>query len=220
MLPLMKKFSIIFIFFIALYMIMIFPLLNYDRIKGNDQLDLAYILYQGSFLIWVALGALWAHENMENKTNGYRFLRTLPIRTSDIVMAKFMLILITILIYVSYQSVMVAQIVRNPEYAATSRIYVTNLGNICLILCALVYIGIYKFGYEKFGKFVLLAWFILFMSPVLLREFIMPKFSLSLSDIIHSLTQFNWIIATLVCLPLYFVLMQVAIRLKSQEIEQ
>lgn len=219
MVHLLRKFSLLFIFYIALYMFVFFPLLNFNRIKGNDQLDLVYILYQGSFLFWIALGAIWAHENMENKTNGYKFLRTLPIKQSDIVISKFILVFLSILVFVIYQSVMVALIVKNPEYAFTARIYVTNLGNICLILSALIYIGIYKFGFTKFGKYALMGWFLLFISPVLLREFIMPRFNLSLTDFIQLITRMNWIVATIICLALYFGLMQVAIKLRSQEIE-
>lgn len=220
MLRLIKKFSLMYVFYLGLYILLLFPLLNHDRITGTDTEDPSYIFYQGVFIIWVALGALWAHESMEHKTTGYRFLRILPLRAKTIVRAKFILIFASVWAFTIFQSGMIWWLTGNGRLAADTWAYLCGLGSLCLVLGALAYVGIYRFGFSRIGKFLLLLWMLVFLSPVLMKEFVLPSFNLGVEDVLSFVIGMNWMVVGLVGVVLFWALEPAAarqLRLRSAE---
>jgi len=215
---LIKKFSPMFIFYLGLYALIFFPLLNYSRFTlDEDPAELIYLLYQGAWGFWIVLGAVWVHEQMEAKSKSYAFLRTLPLQNRDIVMAKFTLVLLSVFFFVVYQTGVVALLVNNAGYTWTAWRYNTFIGNLCLLMAGFVYMGIYRYGFGRMGKIVLIGWLLLFMSPLLLREIFMPKFNLNFETLVQQVASLNWWAVTLVVLALYWGMLQLAVRFKNAE---
>lgn len=213
MLRLIQKFSLMYAFYLAMYAFLMFPLLNYDRISGPDTEDPIYAFYQGIFLIWVVLGALWAHENMEHKTDAYRFLRTLPLDGAKIVGAKFTLAFVTTILFIVFQSGMIRILTGNASLAASTGKYLSVLGSLCLILAGLAYMGIYRFGFVVFGKLLLGTWILLFLSPLLLRQFILPALKLTVDDVLGFAIGLNWIVVSVVGAILFWSMLPLVSRI-------
>ncbi len=213
MLRLIQKFSLMYVFYLGLYAIFFFPLLNYDRVTGPDTENPSYIFYQGIFLIWVVLGALWAHENMEQKANGYKFLKTLPLRGAKIIGAKFTLVFMSTVLFVAYQGIMIRILTGNSSLAAATWKYNAVLGSLCLILAGLAYMGIYRFGFSVFGKLLLGLWMLFFFSPIIMREFILPPIGITLEEVLNFVIGLNWILVCLTGAALFWAMLPLVARM-------
>lgn len=211
MLRLMKKFSFWYLLYPGLLLVFGIPLYNHDRLVGPDPLGLSYAIYLAP-MIWLVLGAMWSHEQMESKANGYSFLRILPIEPAQIVKAKFALVFISVAIYVGGCCVAFALVSTNPEYLIPSCAYLIIHGDICLVAAGLLYLGIFRFGYSRFGKYVLIVWVCLFISPIPIRIFVLKPLAISDSDIMQFMRGPYWIVGTIICLVGYYFLMKLAIK--------
>jgi hypothetical protein len=211
MLRLMKKFSFWYILYPGLLLVFGLPLFNHDRLTGPDPLGLSFASYLAP-MIWLVLGAMYSHEQMESKTNGYAFLKILPIEPGLIVKAKFAMVFIGVAMYVGGCCAAFALISTSPDYLIPSCGYIIVHGNICLLAAALLYIGIFRYGYSKFGKFVLIIWVCLFILPLLIRIFILKPMGIRDSEIMAFLREPYWILGTFLCLVGYYLLMKLAIR--------
>jgi hypothetical protein len=216
MLRLMKKFSFWYILYPGFLLVFGLPMFNYDRLTGPDPLSLSFSTYLAP-MIWLVLGAMWSHEQMESKTNGYAFLRILPIEPSLIVKAKFAMVFIAVAIYVGGCCVAFALISTDPDYLIPSCGYIIVHGDICLLAGALLYLGIFQYGYSRFGKYVLICWVCLFILPLVIRLFILKPRGIYDSEIMQFLRGPYWIIGTIICLAGYYFLMKLAIRKLSKK---
>jgi hypothetical protein len=216
MLRLMKKFSFWYILYPGFLLVFGLPMFNYDRLTGPDPLSLSFSTYLAP-MIWLVLGAMWSHEQMESKTNGYAFLSILPIEPSQIVKAKFAILFIAVAIYVGGCCVAFALISTDPDYLIPSCGYIIVHGDICLLAAALLYLGIFQYGYSRFGKYVLISWVCLFILPLLIRLFILKPRGITDSEIMQFLRGPYWIIGTIISLAGYYFLMKLAIRKLSKK---
>jgi len=207
----MKKFSFWYILYPGLLLVFGLPLFNYDRLTGPDPLSLSFASYLAP-MVWLVLGAMYSHEQMESKANGYAFLRILPIEPAQIVKAKFTILFIAVAIYVGGCCVAFAFVSTSPEYLIPSCGYLIVHGDICLVAAALLYLGIFRYGFSRFGKYVLISWIFLFISPLLIRIFILKPRGITDADIMQFLRGPYWIIGTIICLAGYYLLMKLAIR--------
>lgn len=212
MLQLLKKFSLPFLVYILLAVGLVFPLFNYDRLTGPDPLTLNFVFTLAPYLFFVVLGAVYIHEQLEQKSNGYAFLRTLPVKASDIVVSKFLLVFLSSLVYVGFHCVAFAKISTDPSYWKPSCSFLIISGNICLVLTALLYMCIFRYGYNKVGKYVIFLWLFIVLSPIPINIFLLRRLGISRQEIIERVISLNWVIVTLVCLALYYFLMRVAIK--------
>ena len=216
MLRLMKKFSFWYILYPGILLVFGLPLFNYDRLTGPDPLGLSFASYLAP-MIWLVLGAMYSHEQMESKANGYAFLRILPIEPAQIVKAKFAMLFIATAIYVGGCCIAFAFVSTSPEYLIPSCGYLIVHGDICLVAAAFLYLGIFRFGFSRFGKFVLIVWVCLFISPIAIRIFILKPMAIRDYEIMQFLRGPYWIIGTAICLAGYYFLMKLAIkRLKAR----
>lgn len=215
----MQKFSLSFILYILLAVGLVFPLFNHDRLTGPDPLTLNFVFTLAPYLFFVVLGAVYIHEGLEQKTNGYAFLRTLPVKASDVVVSKYLLVFLTTLVYVGFHCVAFAKISSDPSYFNPSCAFLIINANICLVLTALLYIGIFRYGYAKTGKFVLFFWILIVISPIPLNILLLKRLGISRKEIIERVISLNWAIITFAGVALYFLLMPVAIKtLKKQRL--
>lgn len=211
MLRLMKKFSMWYLLYPGFLVAFGIPLFNYDRLTGPDPLDLSFATYLAP-MIWLVLGAMWSHEQMESKSNGYNFLRILPIEPALIVKAKFVLVLIAVAIYAGGCCAAFALVSTSPDYLIPSCAYVIVHGSICLAAAALLYVGIFRYGFSRFGKYIPIAWVALLISPIPIRIFILKPRGISDAEIMQFFRGPYWIMGTAFCLVAYYFLMKLAAR--------
>lgn len=211
MFRLMKKFSLWYLLYPFLLIVFAFPLFNHDRLVGPDPMSLSFAFYLAP-MIWLVLAAMWSHEQMESKSNGYAFLRTLPIDPAQIIKAKFALVFIAVAIYVGACCVAFALISTAPDYLIPSCAYVIVYGDICLLVSAFLYVGIFRFGFPRFGKFILIAWVLLLIFPVPLRIYILKPRGISDAEIMAFMRGPYWILMTVITLIGYYMVMKLAIR--------
>jgi hypothetical protein len=210
---LMKKFSPIFILYSVIAAGLVFPMMNHDRLTGPDPLTLNFVFTMAPFLFLIILGTIYIHEQFEQKTNGYAFLRILPIKFDDIVIAKFLLVFLTTLFYVGFHCVAFSRISNDPNYLGPSCSYLIINANICLLLAALLYLGIFRFGFSKVGKYLLVFWLVIILAPIPITSFLLKRWRISRLEIIEKVVSLNWVIVTLICVGLYFLLMRMAVKI-------
>lgn len=213
----MKKFAVVYFGYMAVILGFLYPLYNYDRITGPRPLDLSFGYWQALQVFWVIFASLWMQEQIEFKSNGYKFLRTLPLKNNDIVGAKFTVVLASVFIYVSFNCIAFAFISRAPEYFNPSFKMMINMGIVCLILSGLLQMGIIKFGYMNFGKILLILMILGLAVPILVTSFLLPKIGLDRYDVLTAITSVNWIFVTAAGLLIYAGLMWMAMRMKNYE---
>lgn len=209
---LMKKFSLVFILYSVILVGLVFPLFNHDRLTAPDPLSLNFVFTLAPYIFFLILGAIYIQEQVEDKSNAYTFLRTLPIKSSDIVMAKFLLVLLTALFWVGFHCVALARISTDPSYLNPSCAFLIVNANLCLLSAGLVYISIFHFGFRKIGKFILIFWVLSIFSPIPVTIFILPQWGISRQAIIEKVASLNWMSVTFISVGIYFLLMGVAIR--------
>ena len=188
---LIRKFSFMFLLYQGLYYAFLFPALKYDRIVGPDPLDLSFVLYLSSYMVWLILGSIWAHEQWEDKNRGYHFLRNLPVRRWDLVGAKFSAPLLSIALYLAVHLLWFRNILESPESlgAASANLWVTT--SVCLVMAGLYILGFYRFGYRRFGKIALPLWLFLIIAPLLFRIILKEHFNIGGREIIQAVQQVN-----------------------------
>jgi hypothetical protein len=214
---LIKKFSVMYLVYAGLYAVLLFPLLNYDRITGPDTAAPNYILYQGSFIFWLILGGLWSHEKLERKTRGTQFLMILPIRIRDIVKAKFALVLFSALFILIFQSGAVGLLSGDADLAVQTWKFSAVVISVCLVFSGAAYTGIARFGFSRIGPWLILLWLFLFLSPILVRELLMRLFDFSMEDVIDLMTGMHWAAVLAGALLVFWAFMQLSIRVWREE---
>ncbi|MBN1223070.1 MAG: ABC-2 transporter permease [Candidatus Aminicenantes bacterium] len=210
---LIRKFSFFFVSFLLIALGGIFPLMNYDRLTAPDPGSIHFALTLMPFIFWVVIGATWSHEQWEDRYNGYALLSILPVDAGDIVRAKFTVVFLSTLFYVLSAGIVFFLVSKNPGYWKPSIRFMVVNANICLVLAALSYVGIFRFGYAKFGKFILIFWFLLLIAPIPINQLLLPWLGISRLDAIRQISNLNWIVATIIGIGIYLALMQVAIKI-------
>lgn len=217
MLRLIKKFAFVYLGYMAIILGLLYPLYNYDRLTGPHPLDLSFGYIQAFQIFWIIFASMWMQEQIEFKANGYKFLRTLPIKNKNIVVAKFTVVFASVFIYIVFNCIAFAFISTAPEYFNPSCTAVINLGIVCLIFAGLLHLGVIKFGYMNFGKFLLILMILGLVIPILVTSFLLPKIGLTRYDVLNTITSVNWIFVTAAGLAVYLGLMRIAVKLENFE---
>jgi len=215
---LIKKFSFFFILYFVIYIGAVFPAFNYDRLTSPDPFSLVFPMYLIPYLFMVVLASFWIHEQIESKTSAYAFLSTLPINAKEIVVAKFTLVFCSVCLYTIFHCTAFFLISRDPHYLNPACSFLIINACICLLFSALFYLGIFRYGFAKFGKYVLLAWIVIIISPIPIFQFLLPRLGISRLDIITQMTRLSWPLVVVVSIVIYLGLTRVAIKtLKTAE---
>ncbi len=217
MFRLFKKYAFVYYGYLAIILGFAYPLYNYDRISGPRPLDLSFGYWQALQIFWVIFASMWMQEQIEFKANGYKFLRTLPIKDKDIVGAKFAVVFGSVFIYVIFHCIAFALISTAPEYLVPSCTAVINLGIAALIFAGLLHLGVIKFGYMNFGKFLWILMIVGLGLPILVTSFLLPKIGLDRYDVLSAITSMDWIFVTFAGLAVYLGLMLLAMKMKNFE---
>lgn len=216
MLRLMQKFCWPFILYPVGLTGIAFPLFNHDRLTGPDPLSLSFVFTLTPYLFYVVIGAIWTQEQMEFKSKGYSILKLLPIKNRDLVLAKFLLVYLSVLIFIIFHIIAFAYISKDPNFFGPSRSFLVLNGVFCLILSAVFYLLIFRFGFDKLGKYILIVWTIILVAPLILVIFVLPKIGLTRTEIIMFAAKFNWILMGVIGTVVYYWLMLMAVKVKKK----
>lgn len=212
MLRLMRKFSWAYVLYTLLSMAIIFPLFNHDRISGPRPHDLTFAYYLAFYFFLIIIGSIWSLEEMEKRFHGNRFLQTLPISRGEIVGAKLGLVFLTVFTYVIFHCAAFRAISSDPGFFGPSCALIILAGDFCLVTSALLYLGVFRFGFDRCRPWLLSAWLCLVILPLPLNTFLLPRFGLNIRDIVKVISSFPWIPPTLAALGLFVVISRLAIR--------
>lgn len=214
MLRLMKKNVLYF----AYYAAVIFPLMAFYMYFVRKELSGPMVMFQGLWLILVVEGALAVNEKAEEKTRGYDFLRILPIKDREIVLSKFLIVLLTTVFLVAFNYILYLFIPGSVHLYTIGRILVPLSAIYSLVLAGISYVIIFRFGHAVFVKFVWAVMIVTMVAPVLIFESVILKMNLDISIITDKLSQLLWLfwlVITLCGLALFYILFQMATRAKE-----
>ena len=191
MLRLMQKNSFYFIFYAFAWI----PIFIMAVVLPGRPLDTGMVFFEGMWIILILLGSTITCEQNESKTRGYDFLRTLPIKDSQIVNAKFSLVFLTACFVIVYVSVIYLFVSKPPDVFAFALIFIPLCVFVGLLLAALLYILIFKFGLSKAIKIGWITFFTVVIGTILFIEFILIKSDIDsgkMSAFIHSIPPVIW----------------------------
>lgn len=213
MLRLMKKNALYF----AGYAAIIMPLMTLYFHSVRKEFSGAMVLFQGLWLILVVEGALAVNEKAEDKTNGYDFLRILPIKDREIVQSKFLIVLLTTVFLFVFNYILYLFIPGSAYMYAIGAVVVLFAAIYALVLAGVSYIIIFRFGHAAFVKFVWVAMVISMVAPIIIFEFVILKMDTDLATITEKLSQLYWLIWIVIPVcgtVLFYFLFQLAIKAK------
>jgi len=214
MLRLMKKNALYFVYYAAV----IFPLMALYMYFVRKELSGPMVMFQGLWLILIVEGALAVNEKAEDKTQGYDFMRILPIRDREIVLSKFFLVLISTVFLVAFNYILYLFIPGPVHLYTIGRIFVLLSAVYALVLAGTSYVIIFRFGHAAFVKFVWTVMIVTMVAPVLIFESVILKIDLDISIVTDKLSQLHWLIWVVlpICgLALFYLLYQTATRAKE-----
>jgi hypothetical protein len=212
---LIRKNFLMFLVLQILYFGLFFPLINQDRLFDENPLDLSFVVFLNSYMIWLVLGSVLGHEQQESKTNGYAFLNILPIRAHQIVASKYALAFLATACFVGVHLIWFMLSFDEPAFAAAARTSLINMAGLCLLLSGVYYLGFFRYGYRRFSKLALALWLLLIVVPLPTLILLKERFHIHTGDILLQLTRINPFITLAVCLPSFLGTLGLAVRFKK-----
>lgn len=215
MMHLIKK-DLVRLFF---YLLPVFSILIFFFLIEGD------IMTEKSPYVWVLYmfilvsGALFTIEKNEEKHGGYHFLARLPITDREIVMAKFILLLLVVLVLLAANLILSFSSLVPAKFSGIMRLVMIVFGWAYLIGIGLIYIIIYKRGYTRAMTVVWLTFIAGMFVFIFLLQAILNLVDTNLSHITGlalNLHPVYWVLISLLSLGIYYLLMKIAIRVKTR----
>jgi len=182
--------------------------------------DPAIILFQGQMMIYGIGAGLLNSEQLEEKSQGYKFLRILPLSDREIIASKFAVLLITTVILVCFNCMSYFLIKWSADLFIVGRVFILFCGNLSLIIGAFLYIFIFRFGAAKFIK---IGWIIMvsvMIVPILFIEIVLPEINIDFQGMLQAMSDLHWMLWVLISLSvitIYYRLMVLAVKAKQAE---
>jgi len=183
-------------------------------ILGNEN-AVPLVMISGVLLFMLVFGPVFFNEQYEEKHKAYYFLDTLPVKASEIVLAKFGLVLVTVVATAGYLLLLFSVFKIAPDDWALIRSYILMSGVVSLFFAALSYIGIFSLGYTKFAIIVMSFFVLLGFVPIFIMKFYRDNLDVLIENILTFLRNVNWLAAIPLVLIGYFSLMFIAIKIKE-----
>jgi len=202
------------VYFIG-YLGVIFILTAILRITLGNEHVVPLVLISGVLVFMLVFGPVFFNEQYEEKHKGYDFLDILPVNASEIVSAKFGLVLVTVAAIVGYLLLLFSLSQTAPNDWVLVRSYILMSGVVCLFFAALSYIGIFSLGYTKFAVIVMSFFVLLGFVPILIMKFYRDNMDVLIENILTFLRNVNWLAVIPLALIGYFALMFIAIKIKE-----
>jgi hypothetical protein len=211
MLSIVKKNMVYFIGYCAVIFTLTIIL---TLILGNEN-AVPLVLISGVLVFMLTFGPVFFSEQYEEKHRGYDFLDILPVKASEIVVAKFGLVLVTAAVTVGFLLLLFSLSKVAPNDWALVRSHILMGGMMCLFFSALSYIGIFSLGYTKFAVIVMSCLVLLGFVPILILRFYRDNMDVLVENILAFLRGVNWLAVIPLALIAYFGLMFIAIKIKE-----
>jgi hypothetical protein len=183
------------------------------NILGNEQ-TVPLVLISGVLVLFNVFGPVFFSEQYEEKHKGYDFLDILPVNASEIVLAKFGLVFVTVTGTVSYLLLFFSLSKVSPDWVLV-RSFILMSGVVCLFFAALSYIGIFSLGYTKFVMIVMSFFVLLGFVPILIMRFYRDNMEVLVENILTFLRGVNWATVIPLALIVYAGLTFIAIKIKE-----
>lgn len=185
-------------------------------IMTAETLNPGMVLMLGGLIYILTMSSVMINEQDEDKNHGYTFLQALPLTVREIVMAKFALPFFIVAFIVGFAFVLFVFFSGTPQWLAVSRVFILMNGAFSLVITALIYIGIYRFGYMRFIRLFLVFVMVLGLVPQILLFRFMPHLkNIDFAQVVEYITHINPFLIIACSLALYGGLMIVAIRVKG-----
>ena len=180
MLRLIQKNSVFYILYAGILM----PLMALYLINTRDALDGTGTLFFGQWLLLLIAGSQMVVEQNEKKFNGYAFLRTLPLTSRQIVGSKFLLVFFAVCFLFIFENIILLFMQGTLELFKIARIFILLSADGALILSALLYIILFKFGSSRASLFAWIALPSIFILPIPIVELSIRKGSPDPAEIV------------------------------------
>jgi hypothetical protein len=197
------------------YLGVIFILTAILRIALGNENAVPLVLISGVLVFMMVFGPVFFNEQYEEKHKGYDFLDILPVKASEIVSAKFGLVLVTVVATVGYLLLLYSVSNVAPNDWNLVRSYLLMGGFVSLFFAALSYIGIFSLGYTKFAVIVMSFFMLLGFVPILIMKFYRDNMDVLIENILAFLRNVNWLVIIPLALIGYFGLMFITIKIKE-----
>jgi hypothetical protein len=211
MLSIVKKNMAYFVGYLGLILILTAIL----RVALGNENVVPLVLISGVLIFMLGFGPVFFNEQYEEKHKGYNFLDILPVNASEIVIAKFGLVLVTVLAIVGYLLLLFSVSKVAPNDWTLVRSYILMSGVVCLFFVALSYLGIFSLGYTKFAVIVMSFFVLLGFVPILIMKYYRDNMDVLIENILTFLRNVNWFSVIPLVLIGYFSLMFIAIKIKE-----
>ncbi len=215
MLRLMQKNSFYFLFYALVWI----PIFIMAIVLPGRPLDSGMVFFEGGWIIIILLGSTITCEQSEGKTKGYDFLKTLPIKDSQIVRAKFFLVFLTACFVYMYLRIIYLFVSIPPDVLVMARIYIPLCVFVGLLLAALLYILVFKIGLSRAIKIGWIMFFGIIVLTIVFIEAVLIKSDIDARKIetfINSIPFVIWMALGAGILAVYFMLMSFAIKVKKR----
>jgi hypothetical protein len=211
MLSIMKKNAVYYIGYLGVIVLVTIIL----RMVLGTGPAVPLVMISGVLIFLLVFGAVFMNEQYEEKHKGYDFLDILPIKTSEIVAAKFGLVLLTDIAVVGYLLFLFSFFPLSPSDWVLVRSYFLMMGVACLAFAAFSYIVIFVIGYTKFAVIVMTFFVLLGFVPILFMRLYGGNMNALVESILTFLRNLNWMILLPLALVGYFILMGITIKVKE-----
>jgi hypothetical protein len=211
MLSIMKKNAVYYIGYLGVIVLVTIIL----RMVLGTGPAVPLVMISGVLIFLLVFGAVFMNEQYEEKHKGYDFLDILPIKTSEIVAAKFGLVLLTDIAVVAYLLFLFSFSPLSPSDWVLVRSYFLMMGVVCLAFAALSYMVIFVIGYTKFAVIVMTFFVLLGFVPILIMKLYGGNMDALVESILTFLRNLNWMILLPLALVGYFILMGITIKVKE-----
>lgn len=182
-------------------------------------LDVTVVVIHLATMFTATLLAIFNAELIEERSRGYRFLASLPVTSMQIVAGKFLPILISTVIYVVFSWMIFSNLEVSEEDLALSRKVLVLSSPFSLMAGALSYIGIFRFGFARFNKILLVFLVLSYLSPVVIEEAVIPAVGIGAAEAAQILAEVNVPVFVGVGMAVWILLAMLTVKVKEKKYE-
>jgi hypothetical protein len=177
-----------------------------------------YWAVSAPLLLFMVVTVAAVHERNEDRYKGYIFMRVMPLTLSEIVIGKFILMLLVTIAAAGFIFMLAVFIPMTSDLRALGAGIILFAANLSLLVAALMYLGIYALGYIRFSYVARISLLVFILIPQLVFFFAFksgnrPDFK----NLLCIFTQANWLVISLCCVVFYFLLMLAAVKVRRDD---
>ena len=203
--------------FPTVYLTCMIVLLTVIQIAIGKTINIPLVLLSGIMPFFLILGVIFVNEQYEDKHHGYAFLDILPLKSEEIIIPKFILLLVSAAILVGTSFILLASTSAQPEQLVIARSYILLGASAALLFAGILYTSIFTIGYIKSIMIVLTLTTALGLVPMLVVNQQRDQKDAIIEGILSWLSQLNWIALLPLVVGLYLGLMLLSIHIKNKK---